>query len=208
MGISNHNSGARGLLRIFGVLVLINLLAVVFLPTYVGGKPTTRDLAKLGCKAYLAYAKYAATNGKFRFDNSNFLQYAETNYNFSQAGISYHSTTGFTNEAAKAAAIRYVELYNSLRSIFNTNQEFWAKTNFQFQGSSREVVVLCQHQFFYPRSKNYFGCSYSHLKPAFAVGYSDGTTGLISQEQFVNLNLNSFASLSSLGLEGFHVRFQ
>jgi hypothetical protein len=90
---------------------------------------------------------------------------------------------------------------NALLSIFNTNENFWAKTNFNVGALNPEPVILCKQQYYFPRFKNSFGCSYSGLKPAFAVGYSDGTAELISQEQFTNLNLIDFVPLSSFGIE-------
>jgi hypothetical protein len=40
--------------------------------------------------------------------------------------------------------------------------------------------------------------TFHRKNPAGAVGYSDGTTGLISPAQFTNLNLNGFVFISSL----------
>jgi hypothetical protein len=90
---------------------------------------------------------------------------------------------------------------NLLRIIFNPNRNFWAKTNFNLNVQKPEPVILCKQQFYYPRFKNYFGWSYSGLKPAFAVGYSDGTAELISEEQLANLNSSNFVSLSSLSID-------
>jgi hypothetical protein len=160
-----------GFIAFFLGLVLLCLLAGLFLPTYIGVKPTMSDIAVRGCKDYLEYAKFASTNGAFK---SNFSRVSE----FKRG--------------------------NSLLAIFNTNRNFWAKTNFTVSILKPEPAILCKQQFYYPRFKNSFGCSYSQLKPAFVIGYSDGTTALISQEQFTNLNLSGFIPLSSIGIEDKH----
>lgn len=157
-----------GFIAVFIGGVLLCQIVALFLPKYIGGKPTASDVAMRGCKDYLEYAKLASTNGVFKSD-------------FSKTSI-------FKRE-------------NALLAIFNPNQKFWAKTNFMLGILNPKVVILCKQQFSYPRFKNSFGCSYSGIKPAFVVGYSDGTTALISQEQFASLDLSNFVSLSSVGIE-------
>jgi hypothetical protein len=75
--------------------------------------------------------------------------------------------------------------------------DFLVRTNFVLGSSSnREIVIVCQRQFGnvpQPTLRNFY-----RQNPAHAVGYSDGTTGLISPEQFRNLNLADLASLSNL----------
>jgi hypothetical protein len=59
----------------------------------------------------------------------------------------------------------------------------WLKTCFTWEVSSnREIVIVSAKQY----------------DNAYAVGYSDGATGLISAGQFTNLNLTGFVSLSNL----------
>jgi hypothetical protein len=72
-----------------------------------------------------------------------------------------------------------------------------AKTNFLWQTNKtkREIVIVCGKEFDnVPASFWTFYLNY----PAHAVGYSDGSAGLISPEQFTNLNLTGFVSLSNL----------
>lgn len=72
-----------------------------------------------------------------------------------------------------------------------------AKTNFLWQTNKtkHEIVIVCGKEFDnVPASFWTFYLKY----PAHAVGYSDGTAGLISPEQFTNLNLTGFVSLSNL----------
>jgi len=75
--------------------------------------------------------------------------------------------------------------------------DFFIRTNFiSGSNSNREIVVICQRQFGnvpQPTIRNFY-----RQNPAHAVGYSDGAIGLISPEQFTNLNLNGFVSLSDL----------
>ena len=73
---------------------------------------------------------------------------------------------------------------------------FWMKTNFVWgSSSSREIVIVCGQEFDnIPKSAWTFFLKY----PSHAVGYSDGTTALISPEEFTNLNLSGFVSLSIL----------
>ena len=172
-----------------------------------GGPPSTGELVRAACHHYLAYAKTASPNGQFRFDSSVFAEYAKTNYHFSQVGIGYYSTIGLTTESRINAAIRHAELYNSMRAMFNTNQDFWAKTNFILNSSNREPVIVCKQQVNYSFPRFFLGWSWWEHKSVFAVGYSDETTGVISPKEFQNLNLNSFVPLSSLGIEGFHARY-
>ena len=75
--------------------------------------------------------------------------------------------------------------------------DFLVKTNF-FVGSSsnREVIIVSERKFGnVPQSTIW---NFYHQNQAHAVGYSDGTTGLISPEQLTNLNLAGFISLSHL----------
>ena len=76
------------------------------------------------------------------------------------------------------------------------NPTFSMKTNFVWgSASNREIVIVCESKFDnVPKSPWTFFLKYS----AHAVGYSDGTTGLISLTEFTNLNLIGFASLSNL----------
>jgi hypothetical protein len=83
-------------------------------------------------------------------------------------------------------------------AVFFGLLDAWARTNFVWQNdkSKREIVIACRKEFDNvpkPALWNFY-----HRNPAHAVGYSDGTTGLISPEQFANLNLNGFVSLVSL----------
>jgi len=71
------------------------------------------------------------------------------------------------------------------------------KTNFAWaDNSNHEIVAVCPHEFGNmprPMLLNLY-----HKNRAHAVGYSDGTAGLISLTEFKNLNLSSFVSAANL----------
>jgi hypothetical protein len=74
--------------------------------------------------------------------------------------------------------------------------DFFIKTNFTCTNGVQEIVIVCEKQFDnvpQPTISNF----YQH-NPAYAAGYSDGTKGLISPEQFRSLNFIGFIRLSSL----------
>jgi hypothetical protein len=91
-----------------------------------------------------------------------------------------------------SAANKYVYEVR-LQPYFN----FLAKTNFVWGNSTnREIVILSQKQFDNVHKPGFW--NYFWPNPAYAVGYSDGTAGIISPEEFTNLNLSAFVTLSSL----------
>jgi hypothetical protein len=81
--------------------------------------------------------------------------------------------------------------------IFGLNQDFLIRTNFLWStATNRDIVILCQRRYDNvptPAPWNLF-----RRTPANAVGYSDGTTGLISPAEFDSLLIYGFASLWSL----------
>jgi hypothetical protein len=73
---------------------------------------------------------------------------------------------------------------------------FWIKTNFVWGTSSnREIVIVCQKQFDNVHKQGFWNSF--QRNPAHATGYSDGSIGLISSEQFTNLNLNGFVAINT-----------
>ena len=71
------------------------------------------------------------------------------------------------------------------------------KTNCNTVRMNREVIIVCEKPFDYDEINrsfwNLFKRDYAH-----AVGYSNGKAGLISPEEFTNLNLREFVSLSQV----------
>jgi hypothetical protein len=82
--------------------------------------------------------------------------------------------------------------------ILSLDLNLLVKTNFVWtsDNSNREIIAVCPILFSnvpQPILLNLY-----HKNPAHAVGYSDGTTGLISPKQFASLNLNNFVSAADL----------
>jgi hypothetical protein len=85
--------------------------------------------------------------------------------------------------------------YNQRRALglVLNNLDFLVKTNFTWGTSSnREIVIVCPSRFDNVPTPTLLNLYHKH--PAHAVGYSDGTTELISPVEFTNLNLKGFAS--------------
>jgi hypothetical protein len=78
------------------------------------------------------------------------------------------------------------------------NWNFWIKTNFAWgvSESNRQIVIVCGREFDNVPKPGFW--NYFRRNPAHAVGYSDGTTELISREQFTNLISAGFVSMSNL----------
>ena len=75
--------------------------------------------------------------------------------------------------------------------------DLWLKTNFYWtQRSNREVVIVCGKKFSNVHKPGFLNSFVSN--PAHAVGYSDGTVGLVSPTEFSKISLNGFVSLASL----------
>ncbi len=198
------------ILKIVAVCIAAVFISGVTLSPPLGkpGKPSTADLVRAGCGAYVRYATFAATNGEFRFVQASFLQFATTNFQFSQVGNAVHSTGGVTKGVDFEAATRHAELYDSKRAIFNTNQDFWARTSFSLKAVDPEPVIICRQSVQASVARSFLGWNWWGHKTAFVAGYSDGTIEFLSPAQFKKLDLSGFAPLSSLGVEGFHVRFE
>jgi hypothetical protein len=84
------------------------------------------------------------------------------------------------------------------RIIMNgLSQDFLIKTNFIWgNDANREIVIVCMREFDNVPVPAPWNALYRN--PAHAVGYSDGTRGLISPEQFSNLFTYGMVSLWSL----------
>jgi hypothetical protein len=103
-----------------------------------------------------------------------------------------------TNSFVTANKIDDETLYTLSREHWGTTgSDFLIKTNFFVTNSTnREIIIVSTIEFAnvpQPAIWNLY-----RKNPAHAVGYSDGTSGLISPFEFSNLNLNGFASISSL----------
>ena len=81
--------------------------------------------------------------------------------------------------------------------MYGLNQDFSIRTNFAWSAAADRKIVIVSSRTYYsgPTLELWNRFLWS---PAHAVGYSDGTTGLISMEQYDSLNLYGFNSLWNL----------
>jgi hypothetical protein len=72
------------------------------------------------------------------------------------------------------------------------------KTNFAWQSdhSKRQIIIVCGQEFDNVHKPGFWNSIFRN--PAHAVGYSDGTVGLISPEEYTNFYFSGFVSASSL----------
>jgi hypothetical protein len=101
-------------------------------------------------------------------------------------------------EQTNSTNFDFSKLPDEIKSIIwirPENMEFLCKTNFVWTNTpNREVVIVCEKSFdAIPPSIFKWR---RHLTQA--VGYSDGSASFISPEEFTDLNLNGFVSLSIL----------
>lgn len=90
------------------------------------------------------------------------------------------------SEAAKLAMSHWI-----------SGADFLVRTNFTSTKTSRIVAIVCEKSFGnvpQPTLWNFY-----RKNPAHAVGYSEGSAGLISPAEFKALDLTGFIHLSSLG---------
>ena len=81
--------------------------------------------------------------------------------------------------------------------MFGLNQDFIIRTNFDWgTATNREIVIVCQRE--YDNVPVPAPWNLLYRNPAHAVGYSDGTTGLISPADYANLFWYGYKSLWSL----------
>jgi hypothetical protein len=73
----------------------------------------------------------------------------------------------------------------------------WLKTNFVWGTiSNREIVIVCGREFDNVPKPSFWNSFFRN--PAHAIGYSNGSVGLISPNDFTNLNLNGYVSAWNL----------
>ena len=83
------------------------------------------------------------------------------------------------------------------KSVWTGHADFLIRTNFATTNTPRLLVIVCERPFNnvpQPTIWNLY-----RKNPAHAVGYSDGSTALISPAEFEVLNFTGFIHLSSLG---------
>jgi hypothetical protein len=163
----------------------IPLLAAFLLQSLAStGKPTPKQRAYRRCLDYAAFVDYAATNNQCTLTISNL-----TDEKFSNA---YQHA--------------FMHLMFSAQDLVKQGEDYLIRTNCNTARTNREVVIVCEKPFDYDKANqsfwNLFKRNYAH-----AVGYSDGSGGIISPIEFANLDLRGFTSLSQMATNGLAVYF-
>jgi hypothetical protein len=78
---------------------------------------------------------------------------------------------------------------------------YWLRTNFPNNPAAKQIVVVCDRA--YDNVPQPTVWNLYHRNPAHAVGYSDGTTGLITPVEFSGLDRSGFVSLTALATNHF-----
>jgi hypothetical protein len=82
------------------------------------------------------------------------------------------------------------------QSLWNPGAKTLVRTNINLKGVSKQILLVCDTPFNnVPQPTIWNGFRHN---PAHAVGYSDGSTGLITPEQFKEINLSEFIDASLL----------
>lgn len=88
-------------------------------------------------------------------------------------------------------------LFRTANSHWTTGADYWVRTNNRVEMTQKQIIVVCDIAYDnvpQPTLWNFY-----HRNPAHAVGFSDGTTGLISPVEFTRMDHKSFLNLSALG---------
>ena len=85
----------------------------------------------------------------------------------------------------------------SAQDLVKQGEEYLNKTNCNTAKTNREIVIVCEKSFDYNKANTLFWNLFKR-NYAYAVGYSDGSAGIISPTEFTNLDLRGFTSLSQI----------
>jgi len=160
------------LLTAFGIALVIALLLPSLAST---GKPTPQQRAYRRCLDYAEFVSYAATNNQFILDTSKLLDEK-------------------TPSAYQSGAFH---LLLSAQDLVKQGEEYLIKTNCNTAKTNREIVIVCEKSFDYDKANTSFWNLFKR-NYAYAVGYSDGSAGIISPTEFTNLDSREFANLSQI----------
>lgn len=106
-------------------------------------------------------------------------------------------TNSSTLELALLDTFDRTNLFRLVDSHWTTGAGYWVRTNGLGDATQKRIVVVCDTVYDnvpQPTIWNLY-----HLNPAHAVGFSDGTAGLISPAEFTAMDRTDFAALSALG---------
>jgi hypothetical protein len=104
--------------------------------------------------------------------------------------------SGVTFDLTGLAPLDRSNLFSLTTNSWTGAARFWVRTNGSENAPTRQIVVFCDLPYEnvpQPTIWNGFGRNAAH-----AVGYSDGTSGLISPEEFERLDRRSFVCLTAL----------
>jgi hypothetical protein len=88
------------------------------------------------------------------------------------------------------------ELINICSNHWIPDANFLIKTNVSLDAEHKTVIIVCDHRYSNVPQPTFWN-DY-RKNPAHAVGYSDGSTGLITPKQFSELNLAEFIQITRL----------
>jgi len=160
-------------------------LGALLLPSLAStGKPTPKQRAYRRCWDYAKFVNYAATSNQFILDTSKLID-------------------GRTPSAYESGAFH---LLFSAQDLAKQGEDYLIKTNCNTAKTNREIVIVCEKSFDYDKANasfwNLFKRNY-----AYAVGYADGSAGIITPTEFTNLDLRGFTDLSQVATNALEVYF-
>jgi len=163
---------------IFDFTLAAFLLGVIYMLLAPGvastGKPTPEQRANWRCLDYVRFVRQAATNNLFTLDVSKLID--------EKAPNTYQSDA-------------FEHLLLSAGGLAKQGEGYLIKTNCITAKTNREIIIVCEIPFDNEKANASFWNSSKH-NYEHAVGYSDGSAGVISPTEFTNLDLRGFTSLS------------
>ena len=106
------------------------------------------------------------------------------------------NTNGIGFDLAQFDAVDQTNLFLTVASRWTSDAGYWLRTNGFSNTAARQIVVVCDRA--YDNVPQPAVWNLYRGNPAHAVGYSDGTTGLITPAEFSGLDRRGFMSLTAL----------
>ena len=106
------------------------------------------------------------------------------------------STNNGTFDLERLEPVHQTNLLIAAANHWTPDAGYWLRTNGISKAAARQIVVVCDRAYDnvpQPRVWNLY-----HRNPTHAVGYSDGTIGLITPVEFNDLDRRGFLSLTAL----------
>jgi len=96
----------------------------------------------------------------------------------------------------KLSASDSAQIAQFANSHWISGSKIFLRTNIILNSNPKQIVVVCDHAYDNVPQPTIWNGYRKH--PAHAVAYSDGSTGLITQKQFKELDLSGFVDASKL----------